>query len=158
MAKTDRQGIKNYSTTIAVEKTVAEIERLLVKHGVKQVFKEYDNNEVVFLSFGIEYKNEIIPIRLSTKVDEIKKRLTEHANQGKIKSTYRDNIEQARRVSWRIMLDWIDSQLVMVELGQREIIEVFLADVVDLGTKETLFQKLTDGKGSQFLLDFKTNI
>lgn len=155
MGKTERRGIKNYSTSIAIEKTIAEIEKLLVKHGVKQVFKEYDEHGVAFLSFGIEYKNQIIPIRLPARVEKIKEKLEEYVRKGRIENKYSD-IEQARRVCWRIMLDWIDSQMVMVELEQKEMIEIFLADIVDLGTKKTLFQKLSDGKANQFLLDFKT--
>lgn len=155
MAKTARKGIKNYSTSIDVDKTIAEIEKLLVRHGIKQVFKEYDEHGIAFLSFGIEYKNQIIPIRIPAKVEKIKEKLSKQVDMGRIGNKY-NTIEQARRIGWRLILDWIDSQMTMVELEQKEMIEIFLADIVDLKTKETLFQKLSEGKANQFLLDFKT--
>ena len=37
------ERIKNFSTTIAVEKTIAEIERMLSKYGVTRIMKEYDD-------------------------------------------------------------------------------------------------------------------
>jgi len=50
------ERIKNFSTTIAVEKTIAEIERMLSKYGVTKIMKEFDE-------FG--NTSELPPIEMS---------------------------------------------------------------------------------------------
>ena len=42
-----RKTIKNYTTTIAVEKTVMEIEQILSKFGATNIFKMYEDGVVI---------------------------------------------------------------------------------------------------------------
>jgi hypothetical protein len=51
--------------------------------------------------------------------------------------------QQARRVAWRIIKDWIAGQLALVEAGQAEVSEVFLPYVVS-AQGETLFELFRD--------------
>ena len=52
------------STKIAPEKTAAEIQALLGKHGAKQILSEYENSEIVALSFVIEVNYQRVPFIL----------------------------------------------------------------------------------------------
>ena len=61
--------------------------------------------------------------------------------------------EQAARVAWRIIKDWIEAQLAIVEAEQAEMVEVFLPYAQNPATGKTLFEQLS---GDHFaLLDYK---
>lgn len=59
--------ILNYTTQIAADKTVGEIQRLLAKAGAKQIMNNYDNNGyIVAMAFSIELDGQTIGFRLPT--------------------------------------------------------------------------------------------
>ena len=49
-------------------------------------------------------------------------------------------MEQARRVAWRILKDWVAAQLAIVEAEQAQMAEVFLPYAVESQTGQTMFQ------------------
>ena len=55
--------------------------------------------------------------------------------------------EQAERVTWRIIKDWLDAQISLIQIGQAEVEQVMLPYMWD-GSK-SLYEKL---KEQQFLL------
>ena len=58
--------------------------------------------------------------------------------------------EQASRVAWRIVKDWIEAQAAIVEAEQAEVVEVFLPYAQNSATGETLYQAL-EQNGFQLL-------
>jgi len=63
-------AILNYTTQIDVYKTVAEIEKILSEHGVMSIMKQYEDGQVVSLSFLIDDGEKKIPVRMPIRVDE----------------------------------------------------------------------------------------
>lgn len=57
-------------------------------------------------------------------------------------SSYK-TVEQAKRVSWRIVKDWVEAQLAIIESGQAEMGEVFMPYAVTI-SGETLFKRLSN--------------
>ncbi len=114
--------ILNYTTSIDAEKTATEIQKILVRHGARQVLMDY-NEDGVMSSISFQIKTECGPIhfRLPVNIEGVHKVLT---NEG-VERRYR-TYEQAARVAWRIIKDWVEAQLAIVEAGQAEIMEVFL--------------------------------
>lgn len=111
--------LKNYTTKIPVDKTVSEIEKLLVKHGAIQIMKEYDNEGIVqTLYFKIECASGLQPVKIPS--DPIKT-LQKLKNDG-----VKADMAQAQRVSWRIILNWIDAQLAILETEMVTIDQVLL--------------------------------
>lgn len=51
-------AILNYTTTVDAYKTVAGIERVLVKHGARSIMKNYDGETITGLSFLIDTGGE----------------------------------------------------------------------------------------------------
>lgn len=47
-------AILNYSTTVGADKSISEIELVLVRHNVKSVMKNYEDGQVIGLSFVID--------------------------------------------------------------------------------------------------------
>ncbi len=58
---------------------------------------------------------------------------------------------QAARVAWRIIKDWIEAQLALVEAEQVDMVEVFLPYAQVQGGR-TVYEALTSGKEGPALL------
>lgn len=131
--------IKNYSTSIDPIDTIAEIEKILVKHGCNGISKEYQNGIPVSVYFTFEINNLPVNFKLDAKQRETLKLLKEDKKVPK----HMVNEEQALRVSWRIIKDWIDSQLAYIETGQVSFEELFLPKAVD-NTGKTFYERLLE--------------
>lgn len=55
------------------------------------------------------------------------------------------NEDQARRVAWRIIKDWVEAQMAIIQSGTAEMAEVFLPYVVHPETGLTLFEEFKEG-------------
>jgi hypothetical protein len=51
--------------------------------------------------------------------------------------------EQAERVSWRILKDWVEAQIALVESSQAEMAQVFMPYAVE-ASGQTMFQLFED--------------
>ena len=110
------------STKIAPEKTAAEIQALLGKHGAKQILSEYENSEIVALSFAIEVNYQRVPFRLPLRWEACLKAMKEEGRTPRSMC----NAEQARRTAWRVLLRWVQAQLAMIDTQMVSMMEVML--------------------------------
>ena len=144
--------ILNYTTTIAVEKTTSEIQGKLAKSGAQAVMTEYDTEQVLCaVSFRMMCSGIMVNFRLPAQIDRIYV-LLQHDD--KVPRKFKTR-EQAARVAWRIIKDWIEAQLAIVEAEQAEMAEVFLPYAQNPTTGQTLFEQLSS---QQFgLLEYKSH-
>lgn len=112
-------AILNYTTTVDSLKTVSEIEYILVKHNAKSIMKNYDGESIMGLSFLIDT--------------------------GNIKATR----EQAERVAWRILKDWVEAQMALLDIQMVRFEEIFLP-YIETGNGQTIYERLEE---KQFLLE-----
>lgn len=138
-------AIKNYTTTISVNKTIGEIQGILSKHGATAIMTEYDNGNVTGLSFKIMTPRGELGIRLPSNTDRVLQVLK---NQRKNNNQVRDTFDQANKVAWRIIKDWIDAQMAILETEMVEMEQIFLPYVLNNKGK-TLYQEF---KENQLLL------
>ena len=132
-------AILNYTTTVDSFKTVSEIEYILMKHKAKSIMKNYDGESITGLSFLIDTGFQQIPVRLPVKVDECLealKREKKNSPRSSIKATR----EQAERVAWRILKDWIEAQMALLDIEMVEMQEIFLPYIEIQG--QTIYEKL----------------
>ena len=148
-----RLPIKNYSTTINVERTVAEIEKILAKHGASAILKEYDvAGRVTAVNFIIKvFEGQSIPFRLPLDIQALMEVINyqiDHPDpkEGRIQRKYKNDMDYARRVGWRIMRDWIDAQMTLIDLKQVTVQQVFLPYAYDMLEKKTFYEKLNESK------------
>ncbi len=122
-------ALKNYTTTIDSAKTIAEINQILGKHKAKAILTEFnENGEVSALSFKIDTANGEIGIKLPAKVEKVLKVLEmQKRKDTKIKATQ----EQAVKVAWRNIKDWIDVQMALIDIDMVEIEEVFFPYILN---------------------------
>lgn len=140
-------AILNYSTTVDAYKTVSEIENTLVKHGAKSIMKNYDGEFIIGLSFLINNSISDIPVKLPVKTEECLKILENEKKKGtkNIKATK----EQAERVSWRILKDWVEAQMALLDIHMVKFEEIFLP-YIETKDGKTVFERLEE---KQFLIE-----
>ena len=138
----------NYTTTIDALKTVGEIEYILIKHGARSILKDIsDDGKVKALSFVVTTAYGQMPIRLPVDVPPVLAVLTKEKKQNsKVKATP----EQAERVAWRILKNWVEAQMALVEIEMVKMEQIFLPYAVLDASGQTVFERL---EGKRFLLE-----
>lgn len=137
--------ILNYTTQIKSEKTVGEIQAMLGNAGAQAVMVEYEDGDVSAISFRMVYQNQPVAFRLPVRKEQIYVLLQNDDNVPRRLKTF----EQATRVAWRIVKDWVEAQLALVAAEQAEMVEVFLPYAQD-HTGQTVFNRLSSN-GFQLL-------
>lgn len=119
--------ILNYSTTILASKTAGEIASILAKHGAEQVTTLYADREPTGISFriGTPYgpRNFELPANAEGVHETINRQWSRGELRGGPKFRTRDH---ARDVAWRILKDWVEAQLAIIEAGMARLDEVML--------------------------------
>lgn len=124
--------IKNYTTKIPALQTVGEIQGILAAHGAKKIMLDYtDDGHVEAVSFAVNTPVGMQGFMLPARVDAVAATLAKQH----VKCDY----DQAERVAWRIVKDWIDAQMAFIESEQAAIDEVFLPYMRD-NAGNTLYQ------------------
>ncbi len=114
----------NYTTKVNVFTTLGEIQGILVKHGAKRIMQDYDNaGHIVALTFGIETPGGLRGVRLPANTDAVQAVLTRQ----KVKC----DREQAERVAWRIVKDWVEAQMAILESEMVQLDQIFLPYMVN---------------------------
>ena len=119
--------IKNYRTKVSVSKTVAEIHQLLVRSGALFVATEYDpSGQPMYITFAVSLDGHPLHYRLPRNTEGVIRALKK---QRVAASLLRP--DHAAAISWRILKDWADAQLAVIEAGQAELAQVFLPYAVE---------------------------
>lgn len=122
----------NYTTKVNTYTTLGEIQAQLVKHGAKKIMQDYDDQgHITALTFLINTPSGPRGVRLPANVDAVHKVLTRQ----KIKC----DREQAERVAWRIVKDWVEAQMAILESEMVQMDEIFLPYMVN-NNGQTLFE------------------
>lgn len=143
--------LKNYTSTVPANRSIAQIEAKLVAKGATQIMKEYKDEQVIAIAFILSVEGVAMPFKLPARVENCGKILLANLSSRAQPQTIKKIPEQAERTAWKIVLDWVDVQLSMIELAQVEFMEVFLPYLYNGVTKQTYFEMLK-GDGLQKLL------
>jgi hypothetical protein len=122
-------AIKNYTTEVNEHKTVAEIQGILASKGARAIQIDYENGIPTAVRFIIVVSQQPIPFRLPCNVDGVLRAMSKRYKNSYDQRTFLAKTsarDQARRVAWRIIKDWIDSQMAIVESEQAAMAQVFL--------------------------------
>ena len=100
---------------------------------------EYENNEVSAIAFQLEMEGQVLSFRLPINVDGVLRAIKRDTVRNEFK-----NKEQATRTAWRILKDWVEAQMALVESNQADLAEVFLPHLQD-STGQTIYNRLKSG-------------
>ena len=150
-------AIKNYTTEIKVEKTLMEIEQILAKGGAKAIMKEYDDEgEVTAVVFQANLPNgNEAGFKLPYKETAMLNIIRHIVDEGKLPRRFLNDPIKARKVGWRIIKDWIDAQMALVEIELCDLAEVFLPYLYN--GKQTAYEVFQD-RGFKMLEAPKTEV
>lgn len=141
--------IKNYTTKIPASKTVQRIQTLLAQSGARRVMIEYDaegNPDTV--AFEIEYlPGECLRFLLQANAGGCLQALED--DPGSLPDRLINEIH-ARRVAWRIVLNWIEAQLAMIEAEQASMARLLLGYAMT-PDRRTVFDVIVEGEGRKLL-------
>jgi len=115
-------AILNYTTSIESEKSIAEIQKCLVKHGAHKIVTDYQNMIPSSVTFCLTINNNVVGFSLPANPEGVLKAMQKDKKVPRSKCTK----EQAQRVAWRIIKDWVEAQMAIVESQLAEMAEVFL--------------------------------
>ena len=89
-------------------------------------------------TFLIDTGTAQIPVRLPVRIEECYKILVREKNGTKnIKTTK----EQAERVAWRILKDWVEAQMALLDIQMVKFEEIFLP-YIESDNGQTIFERL----------------
>ena len=134
-------ALLNYTTKIQVEKTIGEIQKVLSRHGVSAIMTDYEGEIITRLSFKIINGEEVIGFRLPCDWRPVLKILE---NDSTVPRTLKDQA-QAVRVAWRIIKDWVEAQMALVDTEMVTTAQVFLPYAV-MKDGQTLSEHVAGGK------------
>lgn len=132
-------AILNYTTQIDFEKTIQEISRMLVRHGATKISTDYRDNLPVAVTFCLVLNGGLVGFALPANYDGVLQTMKKDPKVPKKLLTG----EQALRVSWRIVKDWVEAQLAIVEARLADVAEVFLPYAVTRNGK-TLYMEIRE--------------
>ncbi len=159
--------LKNYTSNVPVSETIYNIEKVLIRCGVSGIEKQYDSNmKVNAVVFHIQPDPNAprFTIRLPVNKDKALEALwldyvdgdkmnekgdAIHWNNRKKKRKV-DFAEQAERTAWKIVQDWVEVQMSMIQTKQADFVEVFMPYLFD--GKQSLYQRAISAGGVGTLL------
>lgn len=125
-------ALLNYTTKIDADKTAAEIAKCLSLHGAQAVMTEYNETDqtVSAIAFKITLNGQTMSFKLPCDwkpvysiLIEGKKVPWDTKRKAHFESEWRS---QAVRTAWRIVKDWVEAQMALVETQMVTTAEVFL--------------------------------
>ena len=118
-------ALLNYTTKIDADKSASEIAKCLSMHGAQAVMTEYDpeHNYVSSLAFRLLVNGNQLSFRLPCDWRPVQKILEQQRDRNR---RIDPSQEQAVRVAWRIVKDWVEAQMALVETQMVTTQEVFL--------------------------------
>lgn len=130
----------NYTTNIDPEKTAGEIIGILARAGARALQIEYDHlQNPAGLSFMIATPKGELSFKLPISADAVLKVLVKQSMKGQVPKSVAMP-QQARRVAWRINLEWLKMQLALIEAEMATLEQIFLPYMLVNG--KTMYQLL----------------
>lgn len=139
-------NLKNYTSEVSASRSMALIEEYLVKAGATDISKKYADGVCSSVVFRMVVNGNALFFQLPAKVQAC----FDVFWRDRVKKTKQDReyvLAQSQRTAWKILHDWVQIQLSMIQLEQVEAIQVFLSYVYDPVSEQTFYEKL---KGSGF--------
>jgi hypothetical protein len=141
--------ILNYTTSIAAEKTVAEISKILVKAKASAILTEYSPEGLpAAVNFRIMTEFGLMTFRLPSNADKVYEVIVRDAKVPRSQRT----LAQANRVAWRIVKDWCEAQTAMIEAALVDVAQVFLPYAQD-GAGNSVYDNLRMRRFGEYLLN-----
>lgn len=127
-------GLLNYTTKIDADKTASEITKCLAAHGASAIMTDYEDGVLAAISFAIAMNDRKMGFRLPCDwrpvyeilIRDKKKPASWHVGKRSLEHWESEHRLQAVRTAWRIVKDWVEAQMALVETQMVTTRDVFL--------------------------------
>lgn len=145
-------ALLNYTSKVAAEQTISEIQKMLARHNISAIMTEYDGPHVSAVSFRMTIGDRPMAFKLPCNWKAVlaifesksgNRTIWDAKRAAKIKA---EREAQAIRTAWRIIKDWIEAQLALVEVNMVTVPQVFLPYAITRDGR-TLAEKMNDEPG-----------
>lgn len=142
--------ILNYTTEVPAQQTVSFIVGMLARKGAQSITQDYfGDGRVKAMSFVLRVG--VVPVRflLPTNTEGVagvlkkEKPFNYSRHRGGIETYYANQRQQAGRIAWRILKDWVEAQTALIESGQAEVAQVFMPYATE-ASGQTMYQVWTE--------------
>jgi len=124
--------ILNYSTEVPAERTVAQIIGMLARKGAQSITQDFlADGRVKAIRFLLNVGGLPSTFALPANIDGVasvimaEKPYSRYSNQTRDEWMMKQRAA-AERISWRILKDWIEAQMALIESGQADAGQVFM--------------------------------
>jgi len=134
-------SIRFYTTDVDAEKTAREIQQILATSDARRISTEYDTDgQPTAVQFVLQIDNRPLPFRIEPSVGAMRKALNEDED---TPGTF--DLEQARRVAWRIWKEWLNAVLAFRDTRQAQLDQLLLGFGVTADGR-TVHKRLVDDR------------
>jgi len=120
-------GLLCYTTSISADKSISEIIGMLSRSKARQILQDFDGSgNVTAISFRKQTNFGEMSFRLPIDVPAVHQVLRNQYQERKVPRSLANDAGHARRVAWRIVRNWIEAQLALIEVGMVKVEQVFL--------------------------------
>ncbi|PRY90605.1 hypothetical protein [Mongoliibacter ruber] len=133
-------AILNYTTKIDSIKTIGEIQKILVAHGANKIVCDYEDGIPIAVTFCLIVNDQMTVYSLPANYSGVLRAMEKNKKVPRNLCTK----EQAIKVSWRIVKDWVEAQVAIVEAEVAAMAEVFLPYTVTK-SGNTLYKEIEKG-------------
>ena len=117
--------ILNYTTSVPAMRTIGQVQGKLAEHGAKAVMMNYEQGRVSSLAFQVDGPAGPLSIKLPVDL------------KATLRVMERDGLQQryltedhAYRVSWRIVKDWLEAQMALLDTEMVKMEQIFLPYII----------------------------
>lgn len=140
-------NLKNYTSTVPAERSIANIEHLLARAGATHIAKEFTHGKVTSFIFQLNISDSHIPFKIPAKISQVFERLWADTSTKRLRdfdAKKKVVMEQAERTAWKILHEWVEINISLIQINQVKAFEVFLPYVFDYKLQQTLFEKIEE--------------
>ena len=125
------KNLKNYTSNVPIARTISRIEECLADAGATGIMKDYKDGQLAALTFRVQLPNgRPMSIRLPANHDAVLANMMKAVKRPR-QGTLLKVREQAQKTSWKLMQDWVEVQLSLIQMQQVDFVQVFLPYVWD---------------------------
>lgn len=137
----------NYSTKIAAARTAGECQDILARAGADEVSVRYRDGRPCGLGFTLNTPHGRRLFTLPVDADSMRRVLAREDAEGKLKAGTRpaggwSSPEHAERVAWRVVKDWLEAQLALINAQMASLTQVMLPYLL-VDPEQTLYAAYT---------------
>lgn len=130
----------NYTTTKTVDTTVGELSKLLARRGVASISTRYsEDGTAAGLAFELRTPHGLRGFVLTVNVDGVWALLRDDPKVRQRGPKFLTR-EHAERVAWRVVRDWLEAQLALIDADMATLDQIMLPYLVIDQNGRTLYE------------------